>query len=67
MISKERWELTQRYIVALEEVGIHMKVDKENRTISTIIERWNVYNPPLFQLPCQFLFKSFSGVQFDGL
>ncbi len=45
MISKERWELTQRYIVALEEVGIHINVDKENRTVSTNIERWNVYKP----------------------
>lgn len=41
MISKERLELTQRYIAALDEVGIHSEVDKDNRTVRTAIERWN--------------------------
>ena len=45
MISKERWELTQRYISILDEVGIHIKVDKENRTVTTIIDKWNIYDP----------------------
>jgi hypothetical protein len=44
MISKERLELTQRYIAALDEVGIHSEVDKENRTVRTAIERWNFYH-----------------------
>lgn len=45
MISREKWEQIQSYIAALDEVGIHIKVDKENRTVRTEIERWNIYNP----------------------
>ena len=45
MISKERWEQAQRYIADLDKAGIHVEVDKETKTIRTVIDGWNFSDP----------------------